>query len=252
MDEVKQHIDDNAIAGYIDWLRSDGPKPEESILDHVASCSSCKSSILELSEMLDGQDKAEEPTESRKRKMIFILRAVALLAGVLAVAMMIQFLKPEKKSVEMAQVNDDSLRIIAPSEQLETDTILLRNDAEAEVIDIIQHDTILYAANYVPNQGLEALVSARFRSVTLDNKNNIMIPGVLMRGEELSLDLSDIEDKEIEFILVSNTGENLLLVNPKELKIEIKLNFDPGLYYWKLISSDDILMVGKFRLNNEE
>lgn len=253
MDEVKQHIDENAIAGYVDWMRKEGPRPEESILDHVASCSNCKSSILELTEILDGVDQANKQEKSRKIQLNLVLRAVAVLAGVLAVALIIQFLKPEKAELEVAQLNDDSVHIINPQTELENDAILLEDTSRAEVIEIIQHDTILYAANYIPNPGLEALVKARFRSVA--NNNGIgtdLIPETLRAGETLTLDFSSIEGKETEFIVVNNVGEDMKTILPQKSVLSIELNFDPGLYYWKIISSDEILLLGKFRLYNNK
>lgn len=248
MDEVKQHIDDNAIAGYVDWVRKEGPRPEDSILDHVASCSICKSSILELTEILDGVDQADKPEKSRKIQLNMVLRAVALLAGVLAVALIIQFLRPEKAEIEVAQLNDDSVHIVIPTTEFEEDTILHKDTSRSELIEIIQHDTILYAANYIPNPGLEALVSARFRSVTKNDVKKDLIPEALRKGEKLTLDFSGIDGKEIEFIVVNNIGEDMKTILPQESVVSIELNFDPGLYYWKIISSDEIVLLGKFRL----
>ncbi|MEA1878181.1 MAG: hypothetical protein U9N86_15155 [Bacteroidota bacterium] len=252
MDEVKQHIDENAIAGYVDWVRKEGPRPEESILDHVASCSNCKSSILELTEMLDGVDQAGKHEKGRKIQLNLVLRAVAVLAGVLAVALIVQFLKPEKAELEVAKLNDDSVHIISPQVELENDTILLEDTSRAEVIEIIQHDTILFAANYTPNPGLEALVEARFRSVAKNGIEKDLIPETLRTGEKLTLDFSSIDGNEIEFIVVNNIGDDMKTILPQRSIVSIELNFDPGLYYWKIISSDEILLLGKFRLFNNK
>jgi len=252
MDDVKQHIDDNAMAVYVDWLRHDGPKPDERILEHVASCSSCKRSILELSEMLDGVDRADGLEKKRGIKLNYILRAVAVLVGVFAVAMIVQFLRPEKTDVELALVDDDSVQIIISSTELEEDTLSPRKISQTEEIEIVQHDTIRYAANFKPNPGLEAMVSARFRSAKQEEVSISLPPEKLVKGETITLKLLGADDKEAEFILISNKGENLRIIVPNESVITMELNFDPGLYYWKLISSDEVILFGKFRLYNKK
>jgi len=257
MDEVNQHIDDNAKAAYVDWIRNDGPQPGESILDHVEACGICKRDILELAEILDKVDQVEKNEKSRNINLSIVLRAVAVLAGILAVAMLIQFLRPEKDSVEMAGLEQDSSQIINPTAELEKDTVLHQIPSEneviePEVIEVLQHDTIKYAANYVQNPGLEALVDARFRSETKNDLKRKLIPEQLSKGETLNLELSNMDGSDIEFVLISNSGENLKTFFPHESIVTIKLNFEPGLYYWKIISSDEIILVGKFRLYNNK
>ncbi len=250
MDEVKQHIDDNAKAGYIDWLRNEGPRPDEKILEHVAECSTCKYEIFELSELLDRADQTGKTVKNHKMKLNLVLRAVAVLAGVMAVALIVQFLKPEKGETEIAQLEGDSVQVVSAEVDSERDSALSKNSPDPEVIEITQHDTIKYAANFVQNYGLETLINARFRSENSDDTEKNMIAQLQKIGDELNLDLSNLKGSNVEFILISNTGKKLKNINTQEQKVKLKLNLDPGLYYWKIIRSDEILKVGKFRLFN--
>ncbi len=250
MNEVKQHIDENAKAAYIDWLRKEGPIPEEAVRQHVSACSACKKEILELSEILDGMDQTKKAVLSKVLWLNPVFRAVAVLAGVLLVSLIIQFLRPDKTSVEMAQMDRDSSQISDPAliEDVRSDSVTKEIKPEAVIITL--QDSIRYALNFEPDAGMEALISAKFRSINGNIIRKDFIPEVVRKGEQIALEFSDIPGDEIEFVLLSNRGKILKTIQSQGISEKIAWEYDPGLYYWKLIQSDELLAVGKFRLLN--
>lgn len=248
MDDVKQHIDKNARAEYIDWLRGDRPPPDERILEHVGACFDCKQEILELADILDALDKDEQSKKVRLINLKVVLRAVAVLAGVMAVALIIQFLKPKDDSVELAGTDKEIIKSANPSEAVLNDSSPALEIIPANEVVIIKHDTILYAANYKANPGLETLVKARFRSLEESIFDREQISEQLKIGEILNVDFTGLLGDDIEFVLMSNTGKNLKVIKLDDKKMQLVLNYEPGLYYWKIIISDELFMLGKFKL----
>lgn len=247
MPDVNKHIDNNAKAGYIDWLRNEGPAPDQSIIEHVTSCFDCKKEILELSEMLDTVDgEAKIIKKKGKSKQIdlkLMIKAVAILMGVMAVALIIQFLRPEPENLEIAVSQD-----ILEADTVEKDTSESVLVILPEKVVIIKHDTILYAANFAPNGGLDILVDAKFRSVEKDKFEKDQFKEIYKKGENLKVKFAGMIAQDIEFVLVSNTGSNLITIKVENSEVSLDLKYEPGLYYWKIVVSDELFMVGKFKI----
>lgn len=248
MNEQNEHIDENSKAAYIDWIRQDGPEPAAEVLDHVASCRSCKNEILELSEILDAVD--ADPVEQGERSSIWILigKTAAVLGAVLLVSLIIQFLRPKDPDLNIASKGVDTL--IGPEYKAgKPDTLGVKDSLERSAPNTVTlPDTLIYAANFSPNLGLEALVKARFRSRP-QSGDSLIDPHLSgFRGDSIKMSFPPMESDQLQLILVKNSGE---IVQQHPLisgKVEFVLNGEPGLYYWKLVSSEELLRVGKIWL----
>lgn len=252
MDDRWTHIDENAKAGYIDWLRGEGSRPAREIIDHVADCRACREEILELSELLDQQDVTSTKREPRKQRISSLLRIAAVFGGIVLVAIALYFLTQEDPSSDV-QITEKS-----PSEHLLSEQDSLPEDSsfqnEREGIEtpviVAQHDTIRFASAFLPNPELEILVHLNFRSSegALD-VFKAAIPETLSRESEVILTWGAFsEDPDIRIVILDNTGTEVFSKRPEEKAEALDLSFPPGVYYWKLIQPDGLVGAGKFRL----
>ena len=246
------HPDENAKARYVDWVRGKADQPDSDLLDHVSTCELCKSDILETAELLDEVEK-EEKSRIRHTRLL-VLRSAAAIAAVVITALLIQFLRPENDQTEMA---------ILPDEEQPTSTDTLKPDEENNSKDlqeemviensiVIQHDTIKYADNFVPNQALEVLVNARFRSddgFTTESwpKDTVMTRSAKWEPE-LGLQIGTITESKTEIIILSNTGEEKFGKLLEDQKLTVDLEWEPGLYYWKILRNSEIVWMGRLKI----
>ena len=244
---MKGHPDENAKALYVDWLRGIADKPHQDLLDHVADCEQCKSEILETAGLLDDLD--QEAKQNKQQNRLLIIRSAAALFVVFIVAMMIQFLKPGNEKAELAGVHADSLILTRDtaivSDSLKTDeqgTSIIR-----EVI-IIVHDTIKYAANYLTNPAFDVLVNANFRSGHIVLQQEWPKDTVLVRGSRWTLKGGEGLGENAEIVLLSNKGKVLKNSKFSHYQAALSMNFEPGLYYWKVLSEDELIRIGRIRL----
>ena len=104
-------------------------------------------------------------------------------------------------------------------------------------------------ANFTPLPHLEAMVSDVSRSSDL----NVIVPadGANLEntfqfewqgGETISLTLKILDNRGVEIFSIVPEGHTYTL--PKKL--------EPGLYYWKLETDEDLLYLGKFFVNKPD
>jgi hypothetical protein len=248
MGKQTKHIDENLSAQYVDWLRGEGPKPKIEVIEHVASCFRCKEELLELAEILDSEDRAQGLIKNKRTNLKIILRAAAVLAGVLVVALAIEFLKGDQQDDalvdDQTEINPVKSNVSKP---LINDTSNLDDSIQEPTVMVIQHDTIKYAENFKINPGLEVLIEANFRSENNLASTNILRQQCLI-GDTLKLNFSGFDQEGKIFSLISNLGRSVKDVNVQEVLEFPLLDLDPGLYYWKLVTSDEILVLGNFKL----
>lgn len=253
MDKSNTHIDNNSKAQYIDWLRGQGDKPDEVVIEHVASCYQCKEEILELSEILDKEDRFMDHRWLRKSKSQLLIRAAAVLVGVIVVALAIEFLKPDKRPIQIVHDDTDTVQLTPADSAFNTkDAIFQEAKDDSPVIKIIQHDTIKYAANFEPNQGLEVLINAHFRSKTVKGESYKEKRQVVYHsGDKFIFDLGRFVNSKVVLSIVDHSGSKIAQIESDGNSNNIVLDWKPGLYYWKLSTSEELLELGKFRLYSQ-
>ncbi len=246
MSDSKKHIDDNATAQYIDWLRNQGEKPDQDVVDHVSECESCRLEIMELADVLDHEDRKVN-SSSKSNTLVLIIRAAAVLAAVLVVALAIQFLRNDPNEVTIVEDTSDSTEIMM-QDSIEEHPEVVEEGSEGRVEIVIQHDTIQYAANFEINPALEILYKAHFRSTKPNLETNYRTENTYFQGDTLSLDFSSEQESKLSVSLLSNTGKEISQLDAIEGKITLQLKYAPGLYYLKLVTSDELLLVGKLKI----
>lgn len=251
MDDRIRHIDTNAKAAYIDWLRGEGPKPDPGIVRHVEGCTVCKEEVLELAGILDELTPEDLRLTSRKQNLTLLVRAAAVLIGVTLVALMIQFLRHDKEEIILVNDQTDSVEIVDSLQHHpdEPDSLLLEPDKEPFKL-VIQHDTIKYAQNFIPDQGLESLVVSHFRNSSFQD-SILRLKEDYSIDEELLVKMPKSMGAKASFALLSNQGKTLLHKKLKDEDLVVKLSYLPGLYYWKMADSEGLIVVGKFILHSK-
>jgi len=250
MDKNNKHIDHNSTAQYIDWLRGQGKKPDEAVIEHVATCFECKEEILELSEILDKEDKSGKSRQLWKSNSRLIIRAAAVLVGVLVVALAIEFLRQDDDSIQIVKEDTDSLQLTPLDSAIQNiDTIIPEVKDDVPVVTVVQHDTIKFAENFKPNQGLEVLMNAHFRSDAGDGDLSYQKQKeVYYVGDDFEFDFSNSEDEEIVLLIMDHLGNDVAKLTHGADSNIVTLSSEPGIYYWKLSTSDELLKLGKFKL----
>ncbi len=254
MDNNNKHIDHNSTAQYIDWLRGQGERPDESVIEHVAACYECKEEILELSEILDMEDKTIDQRQLRKSNRQLIIRAAAVLIGVMLVALAIEFLRPDNDPIQIVSDDVDSVQLTPKDSLYDTqEAIFPEAKDDTPVITMVQHDTIKFAMNFEPNRGLEVLINAHFRSNTIvDESSKEQLQAVYYKGDKFRFDFSRYKKRNVVVSIVDHSGSSIVQLSTNDDSSTVSLDFDPGLYYWKLSTSDELLELGKFRLYSKD
>ncbi len=237
------HLSENGIALYVDAIKLEqvGKLPEE-ILRHVEECEECAMQVMEVTELVsDDQydNNSEHPFFGPKKQTPFVFPAIYRIAAVLVIAALISTIyyiladrtstgTPGNEPVMTEQLN----QLTVPNR-----TVLAETEKTSE-----KDAPSLFAMNFEPSPNLEDLVQTQFRSISIEvispvNGDIVQTP-VTFRWKryEKRVTIKILSNKELT--LVSSTLSGDSFTSPKK--------FAPGLYYWKLETTEELLFVGKF------
>ncbi len=278
MKETKQaiHLSDEQIALYVDALRLNKVDQLPSdLLAHIDDCKSCHRTALDLYSMLDekgyegiGAHPTLDKKEAKVFKMSNVLLRVAAAVALLLVALfffnrskdmsapgdMVKEENPVEKVEEKDTPEAPATQMPTPKEEVvieETPEKVEPPSRElpqpkSPVNTISTNSRQLYAANFTPSEEWEDMVGESVRSMqfevispsnTQSFKPKAGIP-FKWKGETI--------DRYI--VVLDNKGEQVHKAKVLANEFYVQLKLDPGLYYWKLESEDDLLHVGKFLL----
>ncbi len=231
-----QHLNDDGVNLYVDALKLERRKdlPRE-VRAHVSDCPECKRKILDLCNALGDIPYAkdqEHPFFDQSRSdagstFVTYLRMAAgvfLLLGVSAVAAYLWLRHPAatETASSLQSISADSSGHVTPQVPAQSET---------------------YARNYVESPNLQGLVGRSFRSGDI----KILAPAV---GEVMHDSLAFGWDTQAPppFVLriVNNREDSVLTRSLGDSHFVLRQKLEPGLYYWKLESRDQLLYVGKF------
>ena len=266
------HLDENSIAAAAEWLKSKHGDLDDLIKEHLENCMQCKQAVLEVSEFeiektsynnegADIKDKFEETCAAkyspsiRSSKSTQLWRVAAIFLLLISVTALTLLVRPKK---EETFVNN-----YEKTDSLNRDTDIKEEDLTRSTEDSLKNQTIkapiqiesveedLFAQNFVPNPGYEALIGAQFRAGVLPS---IIMPGkdtFLIQGEVLSFHGNNPTNEILELQILDNKGFLIkTFLGLDSVNFDLKFEFDPGLYYWKLLGEDELHQVGKILLND--
>ncbi len=270
------HLTDSGISLYSDAikLRKVDHLPLE-IKTHVDSCSKCQHEVVDFSALMLDVDQGkimEHPTLNTVKKealpknqgglrMIYKLAIAAVIAGLLFFGYQ-QFSQnsqprivetPEKTPSTIETPQDQNIapkdeENIATNEEKPTEEIInppVKQERPREEIkpEIDEDNRVLYAANFVENEELESMVGTVFRS----EEFTIISPVNERSYKEKDLIQFEWEDKvSLKLTILDNTEEERFVKDLEKNRFATLFDFDPGIYYWKLETADELLHLGKF------
>lgn len=258
------HLSDESIAQYVEVLQSEDWEalPDE-IQEHIESCITCHQQALDLYAIMSkaassGHLKAVEkpPKGGRiisRRMMRWAM--VAVLAG-----LSFYFYRYLDRPKPMDNLEADRPIATEPDQRNEAKDLLdqtpttpipkkedTENPPKSTTPAPETNVRALYAANFVPSESMEQLLADQLRSAGLalvqpanekvqNWRKGITFTWTGSAEEELSLRLED------------NRGRILHEDTFTGLKVTLQLDLEPGVYYWRLESEEDLLMLGRLVL----
>ncbi len=253
------HLNENSIAVCAEWLVGGDVKLSPEIKSHLQKCSQCKNDVLEISEYVkpegreydtanSKQDMFEESCAGKYSPSIRQVnssqfwKVAAIFIVLITITSLAVFIKPNK---EVVLVNNEQAADTSIQDPSREDTLL--KEAEAIKVETIEGD--LYAENFVPNSNLEALIGVKYRAGVNPKIKNPVSDTTLLCGGSISFTGSNPDGLILEIQILDNQGRiKEKYSDLKEVSQIIKLNFDPGIYYWKLLGEHNLFQVGKIVL----
>jgi hypothetical protein len=249
---TREHLTDDAVYLYVDALKL-GRETELSpeVLDHVADCLECKQNIQTIVDLVSEQDyhtRIPHPYfDQKKIYRISSYSTITRLAAAIIIGFGVVFLayilipegdKPiaiEDSTEETTEITVEKMQPIPP-DIISPETLPIIPPVPREPAD-------LYAANFEPSPFYENLIHQQFRS-----------PAVRVRTPEPGVDISDTvhfswESRTPISLLLrihDNTGAIVWETTTDRGSVTYSDDLDPGIYYWRLESEDELLYVGKF------
>ncbi len=280
-----KHLNDEGIALFVDALKLNKQEHlPESVQNHVENCEPCHQEIIELYAVMSTisyENRSDHPslepnTEAKsfsiRRYLLPIAAAAAAIAGIgffffnqndaglltSPEVVLEEVTTPELKEAPtytIEKVDTNEIKTIpAPApRQDKTEAIVKTPQDQVPKTPKIKDwkdpekkasSRELFAMNFTPAEDLESLVDEVFRSDDL----NIQLPenkDVYRPDSRIPFAWNGSE-QQLTLVILNNQEEE---IHSAELQTSSYLwtpNVDPGIYYWKLETEDDLLHVGQF------
>ncbi len=254
IDDDLKHLNTEGVSLYVDAIlyKRQSELPEE-VLNHVEGCEQCKIAIIEVYELLKGDKNISQQKHPffKSRKAVKSLYTFFKFTAAAAVLVFIAIyftnrINDQKDKTIKAGIDTKKTPVkdifIFP-DNLNIDTIKINPDSGTEK---------LIAVNYAKSLVLESFIETGLRSEDLE----ILYP---LNGAKFKLNQpinfkwkTESRDKiVIEIFYYKNKTDIKLLEKAAQNKeLTISNNLKEGLYYWKFISDDELIYVGKFIVTN--
>lgn len=256
------HLDENSIAECSEWLNDPARELSPDLQKHLENCSQCRSEVLEVSELIRVQpskdtgirDKFEETCAAKHSpsiqpgKEFRLWHAAAVIIVLISITVFALLVNPGKKGIEFAEQGAGDKQIEQSADTASEDVEELIKDESREIHVIPEEETENYAANYVPNEGLEALIGVKFRG-----RNDPVLTSpptdTTMQKGFLQFIGRNPDQGKLELQVLNNKAEVIdRYPDITELNISVKIPEKPGLYYWKLSGEEELYLVGKIEV----
>ena len=237
------HLSENGIALYVDAIKLEQlNRLPAAIIFHVEECEECKMQIMGVADSMANQPydtTVPHPFFGPKEIPSSTFSGIYRIAAIFVIAAFIGTIYyslsnrmsdtiQNKQSLATEQQKQHPV----PNDSL---TVKRKQSAAKPTDDLI-------AANLEPSANLDDLVQTQFRSTTIE----IISPEV---GEIIQSPITfrwKHYDKRLTIKILSNKELTLISSTLSGDSFTTSKKFAPGLYYWKLVTDDELLFVGKF------
>jgi hypothetical protein len=192
------------------------------------------------------------------------LRAAAAVAAVVLIALGVERMIPDRPGRQPVAVNGlknvtlslDTISPDAQSKNPQTNTPLMVDPLVAKNANVGSYsisgsvaDTVRYASAFVPDPTYEGLVGAKYRSGTDPNVSGPALGSVFAPGDTLKVFWTPDQEDHFIILIFDNQGIPVKEIRPGRVaSFALKIDFKPGLYYWKLTGKEEVWKVGKFKV----
>jgi hypothetical protein len=233
------HLKEEQVALFVDaLLLSRTPELPPPLLDHVEECLPCKQRITDTyrlvrSARLDAHGPhpvLDHAAEKKVERRVVWLRAAAALAAVAGVGLLAAYLSTWNGE----RREESTVRSDPPSESP------VRTPGREQPVT---PDKGLLAAAYTENAELESLAADPTRSGTA-----VIVsppPGALVPSRVVFEWRTD-SAPPFTIVVMDNRGGTVHTATVGEQRFTASRAFPPGLYYWKVVGSEELLLAGKF------
>ena len=265
----KGHLTDEALSLYAEALKLDqADQAPERLREHLEQCPHCQEQAMALYALIAGQDYSElgpHPTFGQDEgvatastlKMWF--RPMLLL--LMAVMALFFFRQQQKQSAveqntpaSVPSADTDSLSaavpLSPPQAQTEVGSRKPESSSERGIAKTGENpkpktEEALLAANFTPSETLEPLVGAITRGEGISEIKPIN-GAELKIGEAVVFSWQTSVAEPLTLRLLNNREEEVFSRSVVGNRFNSPVKPEPGLYYWKLETAEDLLYVGKF------
>lgn len=253
-----KHLTDQQIAQHAENMKSGLPEQSgENILSHLKTCNSCQLKVLEVYELIKNDDKITinktqseikfQPISQKKSLLLKYIAAASivflLFSSFLTYLLVSKNNHVEKKPVQVVDNNDTVKKHPAISPETE---VIVANPGDSGS-SIISH-SVLSGENYKKFSPFEGMVNNELRS---SDNIRVICPKpeeILPRTDKVVFQFEGNGHNLLTINVFDNKGHEIAKIDDITNKFELKNNFEPGLYYWKLTDSTkkNLIYIGKF------
>ena len=266
------NLTEEGLMLYVEALKLDRlDELPEKVLQHIRSHPELEREAIELYSLIAEMDYKElgpHPRLDKKMPVIGRRRIIYRWAAAAAVALLAYFtvqLGPFRSSdpgmadtdpppVDTLQdrIPDQPEQEIAEVPETTTPESTEPETPQKQIEEPQPDDRQLFAANFVADETLDGLIGMAVRGGEL----NVLNPAndtTLLVGENINFawQYQSTDPSSLTFILLNNRGEILTSTTTASSNYQASSSFEPGLYYWKLETEDDLIHVGRFFIRSK-
>ncbi len=259
------HLNKEGISWYVEYLleqesgehseitRDEAVKTD--IVGHIQECTQCHQQSIELYRVLadiPSNIAVPEDGEPRSRLLPWRFALVLLLIPLAYFLWKQQIQRPSENTAVPNEapspqpVDSVKQRPVASIDTTAEKPARKQENPKTESIPSSE----LYAANFLPDEALEAFAGeiVRAGNLTVSRPAN---KAEFESQDQIIFEWNAQETVPLTLILLNNREEILLQSTPNNPLYVLKRPLDPGLYYWKLETPDELVYVGKFWVDRQ-
>jgi len=255
LNESKKHLTNQAMATYLNLSDLLGGKEKRFVEKHIEMCSECKARLthikdedIEIDKLSELEEKQIEPEKTVRSYSIPGRIKYSIAAGIfLGLLLTVYFLFLSKTAFVTEKTtivaDADSLKNVAGEDTTSTPQIVYSDKEKPEEKYLSAEEE-----SFVANDILENFINRNIRS----EKSIVIVT------PEIDANVSStikFEWKKINFAgqltltVVDNKNNPVYEMSVAGSTLTIAKKLTPGLYYWKLTSSEKLEAAGKFFVN---